>query len=200
MAVRHPSCMHANTLSWEIAFSTSRSFGLIWPQIIDKHKLVSDLSSLCRTRHLDVIKDIKRQYLSQMVMRQHTTPYQQTGICIGTCNKEKNRIYNIHSLKWNFLFYHKSNLVYTWQISPGKKNKECPHFLQDKLVVLPHWYSKGLFFNLKQLAYFKLKIRIKNFYQSTGCNLTFLDVLCNTTFTLQKKAWLKSICFKHFQA
>ena len=44
-----------------------------------------------------------------------------------------------------------------------KKDEECPHLLQDKLLVFPHWYSKESYFHLKQLASFELKIWIFNF-------------------------------------
>ena len=55
---------------------------------------VFGLSSLRRTRHLSHVKDVKRQYVSQMIMRQQTTPRntkpEKYGICIGTCYEDKN--------------------------------------------------------------------------------------------------------------
>ena len=117
--------------------------------------------------------------------------------CVSTCNEEKITYTTIIVWKWNFIFYLKSNLIYTWHFKCWKKNEECPHLLQDKLVVLTHWYSKELFFHLKQLASFELRIRIFNFYQCTRGNLIFLDILWN--ITSQKRALLNSICFEHFQ-
>ena len=155
---------------------------------------VFGLSSSRRIRHLDWIKDIKRHYVYQMFLRQHTTPNQKTGMTVlAHVKKKKNSLYNYHSLKWNY----KSNPVYSslfmrWE----KKNEECLHFsVQDKLVVFPHWYSKGLFFLLKQLASFELKIRIFNFYQCTRGNLTFLDVFCNITFTFTEKSMIEQQLF-----
>ena len=100
--------------------------------------------------------------------------------------------------KWNFLFYCKSSLVYTWTIKCREKNEECPHLLQDKLLVLPHWYSMESYFHLRQLASFELKIWIFNFYQPRG-NKTFLDVLWNITFIFTEKNVIEQPFFKHFQ-
>ena len=151
---------------------------------------VFGLSSSRRIRHLDWIKDIKRHYVYQMFLRQHTTPNQKTGMTVlAHVIKKKNSLYNYHSLKWNY----KSNPVYSslfmrWE----KKNEECLHFsVQDKLVVFPHWYSKELFFPLRQLASFELKIRIFNFYQCTTSSLTFLDISGNITMKLAEKSVIK---------
>ena len=52
---------------------------------------VFDLSNLCRTRHLDLIKDIKQQYVShpRCLNANAQNQTKKTGICISTCNKEK---------------------------------------------------------------------------------------------------------------
>ena len=92
----------------------------------------------------------------------------------------------------------KSSLVYTWTFKCREKNEECPHLLQDKLLILSHWYSMESYFHLRQLASFELKIWIFDFYQSRG-NKTFLDVLWNITFTFTEKNVIEQPFFKHFQ-
>ena len=82
-----PILVYTSILCRKVGFSTSRSFGLIWPHII--HKLHS---ILCRTRHLDWIKD--KTAICIPNAQQHKT--QKTGIFISTRNEEKNSLYNYH--------------------------------------------------------------------------------------------------------
>ena len=102
---------------------------------------VFGLSSSRRIRHLDWLKDIKRHYVYQMFLRQHTTPNQKTGMTVlAHVIKKKNSLYNYHSLKWNY----KSNPVYSSLFKRWEKKTRNVHIsVQDKLVVFPHWYSEA---------------------------------------------------------
>ena len=85
-----------------------------------------------------------------------------------------------NSLKYNFLFHYKGNLVYTSIFKCWGKKSKYVHLLQDKLVVFPHWYSKELF---KQLASLELKMWILTFdFDQCRGNITFLHILWNITF------------------
>ena len=66
--------MYVNTLSWEVGFSTSRSFGLILAtKNTQTYIEVFGLPYLCRTPHLDWIKDVTPICIPDVQVATHNT-------------------------------------------------------------------------------------------------------------------------------